>query len=326
MNSRFRRSVVFLLTLAFAVFAVGCSTKSSTPLGPLAVQGVSERPGSSGVAAAVDPSTNGGFYPLAVGNRWHLSRVFTLDYHGLGADTIRTSTDRVNIGTETRSDRTYFVEEETSTQDSRPGEVFQSWSRYRQDRSGLYYPDVCTCEPPVLDTAGDRLLPRAVASPVPAMGNIGMGLSRRVAPKDQEAFDRALIELSSRMDRMRSAIARSTQALAGTSGRPGGADSGEVALLRYPLHVGESWQIRPDFDLIWTVEGVERLETPAGGFPAYRIGVSVPQGGPEDFARIWFGRAGQLAYRIHIEVTEGYPGAGWTADETEMVDRLSISR
>jgi hypothetical protein len=317
MSSRSVGPAFPLIGLAFAVLAVGCSTKSSsTPLEPLSVTGASDR---FGVAAA-GPSASSVFYPLAVGNRWHLSRVFTLNYNDLGADTIRTSTDRVIIGTETVSGRTYFVEEETSTQDSRPGEVFQWWTRYRQDRSGLYYRDVCLCEPPILDEADDRLPLRAVSSSAATVENMGMGLSRRVAPEQREAFNRALIELNSRMERMRLAVARTSHALAGTSGRPGGADSGEVALLRYPLHVGESWQIRPDFDLTWTVEGVERLETPAGGFPAYRISVSIPYGGPEDFARIWFGRAGQLAYHIHFG--EG----GLTGDETEVVDEVSISR
>jgi hypothetical protein len=218
------------------------------------------------------------------------------------------------------------VEEATSTQDSRPGEVFQLWTRYRQDRAGLYYRDVCACEPPVLDMSGPRIPSRMVASAAAATGNNWTSLSQRVAPADKEVLSRALSDLSARMERMRRALAPSTEALAETSGRPGGADSGEVALLRYPLHVGKSWQIRPDFGLTWTVEGVEVLKTPAGRFPAYRIRVSVPHGGPEDFARIWFGRAGQLAYRIHVVVTEGYPGAGWTGDETEIIDRLSISR
>src|SRR5688572_7112163 len=135
MNSS--RLALLPVGLALALLAVGCSSKSRTPLSPLTAQGVLERD----AHLAAGPSANGGFYPLAVGNRWHLSRIFTLDYHGYGADTIRTSKDRVNIGTETVAGRTYFVEEETATQDSRPGEVFRSWSRYRQDQSGLYYRD-----------------------------------------------------------------------------------------------------------------------------------------------------------------------------------------
>jgi hypothetical protein len=320
------RSGTILVAVALAVLPIGCSSRSSTPFDPLTGRDVSDRSGSPRVAAAADLSSSGGFYPLAVGNRWHYSRVFTLDYHGLGADTFRTSTDRVNIGTETRSGRTYFVEEETSTQDSRPGEVFQGWTRYRQDRAGLYYRDVCACEPPVLDGSSVRVPLQTVVSAAAAPRDTWTRLSRRVAAEDEAAFHRAMMDLSARMERMRRAVVHSTEALAETSGRPGGADSGEVTLLPYPLHVGKSWQIRPDFGLTWTVEGVEMLETPAGRFRSYRIRVSVPNEGPEDFVRVWFGRAGQLAYRIHVVVTEGYPGAGWTGDETEFVDQLSISR
>lgn len=313
----------FFVSLVLPLF-IGCSSEPTTPFEPALGGEFSDVSGRSPAATARDASA--GFYPLAVGNRWHLSRVFTLDYHGLGADTIRTSTDRVNIGTETWPSRGYFVQEETSTQDSRPGEVFRSWTRYRQDRAGLYYRDICACEPPTLDQGRVRLASTIAAGIEHTAGTMRTRLSRTIAPEDGEAFNRSLTELNARMERMRRALSLSTGSRGQTSGRPGGADSEEVTLLPYPLHAGKTWQIRPDFDLFWTVEGVEMLETPAGKFSAYRIRVTVPGEGPEDFARIWFGRAGQLAYRIHVVVTEGYPGSGWTGDETEMVDWLSISR
>jgi hypothetical protein len=121
---------------------------------------------------------------------------------------------------------------------------------------------------------------------------------------------------------MRDAVGLLSRAAA----RPDGADLDEVTLLPYPLHVGKTWRIRPDLELYWTVDGFEMFETPAGRFPAFRIRVSHASDGPEDFAWIWYGRAGKLGYRLHVVVSEGYPGAGWTGDETEVVDWLSISR
>ncbi len=314
---------VIPLALALAALPISCSSRSTTPFDPLAEQQLAGS-ASSRVLGAAELSSKGGFYPLAVGNRWHYTRIFTLDYHGLGADTIRTSTDRVDIGMETRSGRTYFVEQETSTQDSRPGEVFEFWTRYRQDRAGLYYFDLCACEPPTLE--GISTAHQVVASTATPMANLLTGPSQRIPDEEKEAFHESFLQLTTRIDRMRRALAPSTAGFPRTSRTAAGADSDEITVLPFPLHVGKSWQIRPDLPLIWSVEGVEMLDTPAGTFPAYRIRVTFGGEGPEDFTRIWFGRVGQLAYRIHVVVPNGYPGAGWTADETEIVDRLSISR
>lgn len=309
-----------VLHLALPVLLVGCSSEPTTFPAPPSVGGSFASPR---VVETSAPHPSPGFYPLVVGNSWHYSRIFTLDYHGLGSDTIRTSTDVVNLGTESRSGRTYFVEEETSTQDSRPGEVFKSWSRFRQDQWGLYYPDVCLCEPPTLDQTGAQLAFSTVSSEATVSWNLRDRLARRVPPEDILAFDRSFEALNRRLARMREAVSLSFRSRG--SNRPGGADVGEVTLLPYPLHVGKTWQIRPDMELYWTVEGFEMLETPAGKFPAWRIRVSLSGDGPEDYARIWYGRSGRLAYRIHVVVSEGYPGAGWTGDESEVVDWLSIS-
>jgi hypothetical protein len=123
------------------------------------------------------------------------------------------------------------------------------------------------------------------------------------------------------MEAMRRAVLLQPDQSIGSTGRAGEAASDERELLHYPLHVGSSWQVRPVFEVFWTVEALQVLSTPAGKFPAWEIDVSIYLANPGDFAKVWYGRAGRLAYRLHADL-----GGGFTGDETEVVDYLSISR
>ena len=317
-HPRFVRCLLSHSFLGFLVLVVGCSDKSATPLGPVDGSAFPRR--SPGAMAAGSATQAAGFYPLSVGNRWHYTRVFVLNYGGYG-DTIQSSIDVVNIGSETWGDRAYLVEEETTTQDSRPGEVFRWWTRYRQDRNGLYYRNVCACEPPALDQGLPASAPDLATMGASADEGKDAVLANTFTPEELEIVLRGRAKLIARIEAMRREVlllpdrsVRSTQGLEDN-------EPDEVALLHYPLHVGRSWQVRPGLDLFWTVEGVDMLTTPAGKFPAFEIDVSIPLASPGDFAKVWIGRAGRLAYRIHADV-----GGGFTGDETEVVDYLSISR
>lgn len=271
--------------LALGLSLAGCASESYAPLDPGQVS-VAAR----GAAAARDLSVGPVIYPLAVGNRWHASRVFLFYGGEERPDTFLTSEDRVIIGTEVWDGHTYFVEARTATQTHRPGEVFRSWTRLRQDRAGMYSLYICSCEPPRVESRPPTSVP--LAATVEADG--------------------ALAHLHSRLERMRDAVSG-----ASLGGPPGGATQDELLQLRYPLHVGQSWARST---LTWTVEGIERLDTPAGKFPAYRIRISTPDDGPNDFNLVWIGRAGRLAHHIHVE----YSSVGWFADEREIVESVSI--
>lgn len=278
--------------LAIALQFAGCISDPTAPLRPAPEASTPNR-AATGVRNLGDGP---GFYPLAVGNRWHASRVFLFYGGGEYPETTRTSEDRAIIGTEVWADQTYFVEERTATQDVRPGEVFRSWTRIRQDLAGMYALYLCTCEPP-LDANHSP-----ITADTSALTTIKTGQG-------------SLSSTYSRIERIRRAVFGTRDPL---SGPPGGVTPDEILYLRYPLHVGQSWTRE---ELTWAVEGVEILSTPAGKFPTYRIRLSHPSDSPEDFSRIWIGRAGRLAYHIHVVYNNG-----WIADEREIVDSIGIFR
>ena len=129
------RSKAFLASLVLPTLLIGCSSGPTLPFEPEPGSNVLGR---SQFIAARDLPSSRGFYPLAVGNRWHYSRLFVVSF-GSGISVVSTSVDREIVGTEVREDRTYFVEEERGKQDSRPGDGYKFWTRYRQDQFGLYY-------------------------------------------------------------------------------------------------------------------------------------------------------------------------------------------
>ena len=336
--SRFAAVSVVLIGLA-----TGCGSIDRVPTGPaLNEQGSSSR--AAGLIAdsrflamsqASRPGENGDFYPLGLGSAWHYSRVFSVRVATTGVPdeypyTVHSIVDRALIGTETLFGRSYVVEEERTTQDTRPNEIFRLWTRYREDRSGLYYADVCACDPPNLARAtGDAPTIEALPSASETLpSSIDLGL--RVRPEDRDAFERAIASHRTRLDLARRALALASGRLSDTAERPGGVGDNEVELLHYPIVPGASWTLRADFGLAWTVEGPELLTIPAGKFPAYRIRVTFDGMGPNDKVLIWYGRSGRLRYALHVRSVatdeNGNPIGEVVSDESEVLQSLTVAR
>jgi hypothetical protein len=305
----------------------GCNSEGPTePIAGLTTQSAKTLPSDIDL-----PGNQHGFFPLTIGNSWHYSSMLDLrivegDAPGLPF-AIRNAIDRRLIGTEMRSGVRYVVQEEQITQDVRPGDTFTYWTRYRQDRSGLYFVDVPANDPPVLEH--DARVYRSSSgrlSPWVAMGIQHM--PQAFSPKQREEWEIAWTQHCKRMDLARRALSGLQDVL---SVIPGAAlaDS-EVTQLSYPLHSGSSWFVRPEFGYKWTVEKVEVLTLPAGRFTAYRIRITYPGLGPTDSLVIWFGRSGRLGHQIHItsEATdsEGNHLGVFTTEETETLESLNISR
>ena len=311
---------VFVCSLSLAF--VGCNSEDPTePLAGVTNSSARVRPGND-----VLPDTQNGFFPLEIGNHWHYSS--TLDLQVVEGEApglpfvIHNSIDRELIGTELRSDVRYVVQEERITQDVRPGETFTNWTRYRQDRSGLYFADVAANEPPVLEPANVHFSRSGRLSPT-----VAMGMPHVPFPSEHRTdWEMAWVQHCKRMDLARMALSSFQNATTRVSAT---ADS-EVTQLSYPLHPGSSWLVRPEFDFKWTVEGVESLTLPAGRFTAYRIRITYSGLGPTDSLLIWFGRSGRLAHHIYIvsEATdsEGHHLGTFTGDEYEVLESLSIAR
>jgi len=86
----------------------------------------------------------------------------------------------------------------------------------------------------------------------------------------------------------------------GVIGVSSGPLSGEIALLRYPLAPSKTWHVREDPLFVYTVEGQESLDLPAGSFTGWRIRIDSDLFGPDVLAHVWYGRDGLLQLQAHV--------------------------
>ena len=314
MRSNSTRHALLVLTIPIAINLVGCGRQN--PVLP-----VDDRAVTSDASLRLTPSAQlspaAKFYPLTIGNRWHYGRVLWLRFAPGEdpSDTIRSEIDRELIDREVIFDREYILEAETIVQDSRPGEIFRSWIRYRQDHSGLYYADICGCEPPQQnDGPGWSATPERSAIPVP----LELRPHRALTSEQLAVYQRLLQRLAMLREAVSAARDQST-------GRSGGALPNEVALLQYPLRPGASWTLREDPLFVYTVEGLEMLNLPVGKQLGYRIRVDFgPEPDPTSQVHVWFGRAGMLGYRISFRVVgEGSPGY-IEGEESQWLEEASL--
>jgi len=264
---------------------------------------------SSSAALESDRFLEGGFFPLAVGNRWHSISADTIRIDPIGNGpplaefTITSDISRVLIGTETLFGRSYFVQEETASPSGaligRAGSAFSAWTRYRQDRSGLYEADVNVSTPPTLD--GDCRVPRSkvIVPGVDKARSLPASLVGRLPAAQRSAFAAAWDRLQEREGIIRTSLGAAPGTGAGR-GRRRGPLEGEIVRLKYPLHSGTTWVIRPDPLFSSTVDEHEVLALPAGRFPSYDIRIDSDLIEAGEFVRLWFGRSGQLAFRFRL--------------------------
>jgi len=102
----------------------------------------------------------------------------------------------------------------------------------------------------------------------------------------------------------------------------------EIRLLAYPLHNGAKWVMTEYPHTTATVEFLDVLHTTAGRFPAWRI--RIRNGGhlPQEQSFVWYGRAGYLGMRSHLDFVK--PDASGhieiIEDQSESLTGLAISR
>lgn len=312
---------VTLLALCFT----GCS--KSPPLDPLSKARV-EASASSATAAGAAGYGSASFYPLYVGNSWSYEGGGTARVlPGDGSPPVEdfryafTETRRL-IGTTHHGGTAYVVEEQVHH--SVPESYFGPttwWSRMRQDRSGLFALDTLLQSPPVIDGA------RAAASPT-YQGSHPYRIGSTAWLHDG-SNDPSLERFADRVEMLREAVRGIIRRGAG----PAAAAGLELRFLVYPLHPGLSWSTRPDFPWPVWVDGVEDLNTPAGRFPAYRIGVN-PFGTTQpdgEWIYLWYSRQGYLGYSIHTSAPatgpDGEPtGITYVFDDSMRVTSVQVAR
>jgi hypothetical protein len=276
---------VFLALLALVVVP-SCSRRTTLATDPAASSSLAR--GASDPTRSQPNREPGDFYPLVTGNRWaYVSNTYseartldgTLVSSGTQIDDIHRS-----IECETSAyGESWLVQLDRYRTRGQSSDRLD-WVRLRQDREGLYELEVVPTDPyPCGPLAGVTMTPGAgVAANSRMVGGIA---------------DR----------RFRAAVERALRAKADLLGRlSSSSDLGATTLVRlkYPLHPGASWSIRPESNgnplFLATVEAQEVLALPAGRFPGYRIRITSSLFGPDDSVLIWFGRAGWLGMDAHV--------------------------
>jgi len=74
----------------------------------------------------------------------------------------------------------------------------------------------------------------------------------------------------------------------------------EVPVLTYPLEAGSEWHTSTA--VLRSVEALDTLSIPAGTMAGYRIRITRPADGADDEHHEWYGSAGLLKTRDHVEV------------------------
>ena len=287
--SRWCNPVVRVAGLGLMAFAFSGCVGSRDPMAPADTRNaISGR--AVGMGAA-DPSSAGLFYPLDIGNHWSFARTITtqtIPNEGQPGDPyVGESTMDVDlVGTAERFGREYVVQrEDLSRSLTRLLDRFSlspGSRRTLQRRSRAWgYGIRARCR---VERVVERLTPSTSR------------MAERLAY--QQAL-RRVWEMRERIEHV--ALVGRMPVGSAVEDRPGPL-TGEIALLRYPLHPGSTWNVREDPLVVYLVEANERVALPAGDFSAYRIRIDWPDVfGPNDRALVWYGRDGLLKLQVHVE-------------------------
>ena len=239
------------------------------------------------------------FYPLDIGNHWGYENTLSIVITPTGGtpgdpSVFESALDVDLVGTEERFGRQYTVQRESDPQNG-----YSSDFLYRQDKTGLFNADP---EPSTSARAHD-------------VDAIVARLGGAATPSVQRAYRAAAARLMVKQAALRTAALHGARS-AGI-GAIAEALSGEITLLRYPLAVSKSWHVREDPLFVYTVEGQETIDLPAGRFSGWRIRIDSELFGPDVAAHVWYGHDGLL--RLELQA------AGEITDDTGAVIGTMVS-
>jgi len=277
---------VFLALLAL-IAVPSCSSRTTEATEPIGASSLARE--ASDLAVSQPNREPGDFYPLVTGNHWaYVSDTYgeartldgTLVSSGTQIDDIHRS-----IECETSAyGESWLVQLDRYRTRGQSSDRLD-WIRLRQDREGLYELEVVPTDPYPCGPLTGALMTSGGGAANSRM------VSRIANPRLRAAVERGLRAKADLLGRLASST-----------------DLGATTLVRlkYPLHPGASWSIRPETGgngnplFLSTVEAHEVLATPAGNFPGYRIRITSSLFGPDDSVLLWFGRAGWLGMDAHV--------------------------
>lgn len=279
-------------------------------------------------------SSASGFFPLAIGSRWHYSGEIEFDAFMSGAAApaasfvIHTEEERRLVGKEDLFGREYVVEERLLREDIRT-DTITWWARYRQDRSGLYLADVALVQPPQLTSGPAQARIKLKNDSKRRWNSAWASISPKIDGERRPAFLRAWRRLQRRWETLQGLFAEGHE-ISNRPGRPGGVLPDEITRLEYPLHPGAQWIIRDDPFFGSVVEGMEVLDLAPGRMAGFRIRVISDFFGPNDVVLLWYGRDGFLGLFAHLESeatdVDGNPLGLLVFEESHFLEEFTLVR
>ena len=346
--NRPRRLALVLAPLLVSLAFFGCAGPHPTaPDGSAVPPGAGVAPDAQALiqdapTGALAPALAPGlaFYPLEIGNRWHYARRFAYRiFDGTDPDpapvVVRSTVERELTCEEELLGRTYVIE--TYVIRLEGGGVFPGNIAFRQDRSGLYETDgpPPPCAPSQVASAmapGAERMPAMPAAGVPADAreSAWTALERTLPLGAERAAYRAAWErLRVRSEWIERALGRSPGEAAEGLMRRGGPQPGEITRLRYPLHPGARWVIRPSPLFAGLVERLDVLQLPVGRKLGFRIRITSDLFGPNDRVHVWYGPSGYLRLEAHLESEatdiNGNPLGLMVSEQSEVLDGIRIA-
>lgn len=292
MSSRYVTLLVLLVAAVVAACGDPVGVRESGALAPPAEVAGLERTGR-------DLSSD--LLPLDLGTRWASERRLQLEIrlHGSPSSDFvvsRSRIDREIIGIERLFERDYVVQEERETADEGSAPSL-SWWRYRQDETGLYEADVAGNIPPNLEggTASWAGARGRVDHRLPDEWSARAVAEHFAAHPQRDAILAAWERMTPKLTLVEMVCGRLI-----ASGAADGPLEGEITRLAYPLRKGDRWKIRAEPSFEAAVEGVDRVRTPAGTFPAWRIRIENEFLTPEDRVVMWWGQVGMVGWWVRV--------------------------
>ena len=257
------------------------------------------------------------FFPLQIGNTWEYTGSFSVD-----GDVISTRQDKLElVGHEELFGRTYVLQKSVIRETDLTGtDEFIWWTRYRQDRAGLYEADVPLTDPPA--SPGDAVTSQRVVDKKKGT-SFRERMMKRVDWQGKSPAYRAALTRNLDLHQM---IRHAAASMGVEPTPPGGVMSDELTRLAYPLHMGQYWAIRDVPLFSSTVEGREMLDLPAGKRVGVRIRIDSDLFGPNDEAWIWFSREGQLKLFARLESQLADGSGSVVTLEIEELEKLDLAR
>jgi len=246
------------------------------------------------------------FFPLAVGNRWNYHEMLEFSTIAPGGEptneVLSLTNERELMCAQKAGGNIYVAERRTSENFLGPA---ASWVYYRQDGRGLYEPDDNSALVPCASALGSSSVAARATSDATGALAWDRVWARRTplrSPDAERALQREWARQSLLHQRIRFALGLSP-AVGPPHLPPTEAQANEIQRLRYPMHTGQQWLIRPDPMFASRVVARQRLRTEAGPVTAYKIRILSELFGPEDHVFLWYGPVGYVGMVAQLQGT-----------------------